>query len=454
MAGQIKEGSVMEGIFAMYCAAYLIDPNNGKSDTAIENFINDLRVDTQLGNLITAGKKSVDYTNTFPGKLGTAKKRFGKDISVIKGKEAKEMIPVSKSPKYKKKIAALINSEKFFETVGVKGYPDFTQVELKVRVKEAETGDYYGPKLQKLLDEEKAAGKSKDKTYISIKERMRFLIRSKKNTFFKRLQNVKAKYLSNKESEVVHWPVDADGIAGETSGGDIKQDVTIVISADGTRILSEELNFSLKASSKTIHGGGVYNTMPQVYEIFEGVIPKDDIKRAKRLIEDIKKGTAQYNAKESVDSLWKLIGENLPDLNGTPNTKWNDHFWGVLERRLFGKSSEYSGKIQLLEMNNKDLSEVTEEQFDKLKNSGVKLYPIYRRSKPGSQSPGEIRIMPLYKGNKKDPKESSFVYKMRAQYRNDLPKKIAIELGGKDSIIHDENWEKFVKKGYVDEINT
>ena len=37
----IKEGSVMEGIFAMYCAAYLIDPNNGKSDTAIENFIND-----------------------------------------------------------------------------------------------------------------------------------------------------------------------------------------------------------------------------------------------------------------------------------------------------------------------------------------------------------------------------------------------------------------------------
>ena len=59
MAGNIKEGSVMEGIFAMYCAAYLIDPNNGKSDSAIENFINDLRVDTQLGDLVTEGKKSV-----------------------------------------------------------------------------------------------------------------------------------------------------------------------------------------------------------------------------------------------------------------------------------------------------------------------------------------------------------------------------------------------------------
>ena len=38
----IKEGSVMEGIFAMYCAAYLIDPQSGRSKTKIEKFINDL----------------------------------------------------------------------------------------------------------------------------------------------------------------------------------------------------------------------------------------------------------------------------------------------------------------------------------------------------------------------------------------------------------------------------
>ena len=31
----IKEGSVMEGIFAMYCAAYLIDPESGKSQSSI-----------------------------------------------------------------------------------------------------------------------------------------------------------------------------------------------------------------------------------------------------------------------------------------------------------------------------------------------------------------------------------------------------------------------------------
>ena len=42
----IKEGSVMEGIFAMYCAAYLIDPQSGRNKNKIESFINDLRVDT------------------------------------------------------------------------------------------------------------------------------------------------------------------------------------------------------------------------------------------------------------------------------------------------------------------------------------------------------------------------------------------------------------------------
>ena len=51
----IKEGSVMEGIFAMYCAAYLIDPESGKNKNKIESFINDLRVHTSLSDLITKG---------------------------------------------------------------------------------------------------------------------------------------------------------------------------------------------------------------------------------------------------------------------------------------------------------------------------------------------------------------------------------------------------------------
>ena len=89
---------------------------------------------------------------------------------------------------------------------------------------------------------------------------MKQLIKSKNAQFFRKLDCAKYRYLSNAASDVVHWTVDADGIGGESSGGDIKQDVTIRVFADGKRILEDELNFSLKASSVTVHGGGVYNT--------------------------------------------------------------------------------------------------------------------------------------------------------------------------------------------------
>ena len=145
----IKQGSVMEGIFAMYCAAYLVDPADGKNKKSIENFIDDLRVDTTLGQLADKTKKSVDYKNTFPAHAQPAKKHF-KPISIVTGKKAKDLIQDSKKYNILSKI--LKNTEKFFESVGTNNYLDFSQVELKVRVKEAETGAYYGPNLKKLIE--------------------------------------------------------------------------------------------------------------------------------------------------------------------------------------------------------------------------------------------------------------------------------------------------------------
>ena len=142
MGYSIKQGSVMEGIFAMYCAAFLIDPEDGKNKKSIENFINDLRVDTTLGQLADKNKKSVDYKNTFPAHSKPAKKNF-KPISIVKGKKAKTLI--KNSEKYLSLSKVLKDTDEYFESIGTKGFLDFSQVELKVRVKEAETGAYYGP---------------------------------------------------------------------------------------------------------------------------------------------------------------------------------------------------------------------------------------------------------------------------------------------------------------------
>ena len=446
----IKQGSVMEGIFAMYCAAYLVDPDNGKNAKEVEGFIDDLRVDTTLGQLIDKNKKSVDYKNTFPANAQPAKKHFS-PISIVTGKKAKTLIS---DPKLEKQLK---NTHKYFESVGTKNYLDFSQVELKVRVKEAETGLYYGPNLRKLLDEEMKYSKVKDKKYGDIKKKMLFLINDKKTSFFKDLKAAKMQYIKNSKSDVVHWTVDADGIGGETSGGEIKQDVTIRIFANGKRLMSQELNFSLKSDSVSIHGGGLYNSMPEIYDMFKGVIPSSKIAEGKKFLATADGKGSKETRKAAIDSLWRLLGESLPT---TPDTKWSDHFWSILEKRLFGTG--YQGKIQVLEMNKTELREITKDNFDRLRNSGIKLYPYwYKSTDKTTATPGDIRVMPLYNGKTKEPKDTNYMFKIRIAYEftkpegskfrtgPPAPNKVYIELGGKGSVVHDENWEKFQKKGLV-----
>ena len=465
----IKQGSVMEGIFAMYCAAFLIDPEDGKSKSSIEGFINDLRVDTTLGQLADKSKKSVDYHNTFPAHSGPAKKNF-KDISIVTGKKAKTMIMGSE--KYDSLSELLDDREKYFESVGKQGFLDFSQVELKVRVKEAETGAYYGTNLKRLLDEEKKKGKVKDTKYNEIKKKMLFLINNNETQFFRDLKNAKRKYLINSKNDVVKWTVDADGIAGETSGGEIKQDVTIQILADGKRILRSELNFSLKSDSVSIHGGGIYNSMPEIFEMFEGILPASRVTEGKKYLKSIttKKGHEE-TSKDAINAVWRLVGDGIPK---TVNTKLSDHLWGILEKRLFGSSSAYQGKMQLLEMNQNELREITQTQFKKLKNSGVKLYPKwFANENPKQATPGNIKVMPIYPnpGGKEvvETDKDMDMFKIRVSYEwtkqdvggkkirikygqpgaKSAPAKVFIELGGKKSIVHDENWEHFFSKGLV-----
>ena len=277
------------------------------------------------------------------------------------------------------------------------------------------------------------------------------------------------------------WGVDADGIAGETSGGSIKQDVTIQIFADGKRILRSELNFSLKSDSVSIHGGGIYNSMPEIFEMFEGILKSSVATEGKRYLKSIttKRGHEE-TSKVAINSLWRLLGDGLPK---TPNIKLSNNFWGILEKRLFGSSTAYKGKIQVLEMNQDELREVTQKQFKKLRNSGILLYPKWvPNDKPTEATPGAIFITPQYPGDGgkvKKQNETSIggrgdksMFKIRLSYewtKQDLdghqvritpkesygmtpksaPFKVFIELGGKDSVIHDENWLNFVDKGLV-----
>ena len=300
------------------------------------------------------------------------------------------------------------------------------------------------------------------------------MINNNQTAFFRSLKSAKHKYLKNSKNDAVKWTVDADGIAGETSGGAIKQDVTIQIFADGKRIIRSELNFSLKSDSVSIHGGGIYNSMPEIFEMFDGIIPATASSEGKKYLKSIttKKGHEE-TSKVAINAVWRLVGDGIPK---TPNTNLSDHLWGILEKRLFGSSTAYKGKMQLLEMNQNELREITQKQFKKLRNSGVKLYPKwFPNENPDQATPGSIKVLPIYPGSGSkqvvETDKDMDMFKIRVSYMwtkqggarlrpgdpspsltaKSEPAKVFIELGGKKSIVHDENWDTFVKKGLIED---
>ena len=469
----IKQGSVMEGIFAMYCAGVLVDPNHGADSNDVENFINELRVDTTLGKLADKKKKSVDYFNTFPVNRDQRPSRRFKGVNVLNGGKAKQLLKGTE--KYSKLEPLLNNSDEYFETINVKGIQDYSQVKLKVRVKEAETGAIYGTnlvKLRKLVEAESKKSlkeyKGDLKNYVEIKKKMLTLIESKETSFFKQLKKKKTDYIKNSESDVIIWTVDADGIAGETSGGEIKQDVTIDIKANGKNLLHQTLNFSLKSDSVSIHGGGLYKGVPDVYEMFQGFISASEIQSTKTWLNKIEdEASDEVSRKDAINALWMFLGSKLPTTSSTPDYSLSERLWDILEKRLFGTG--YKGDIQVLEMKKNEIREITKDNFARLRNSGIKLSPLWVPSKGDAATPGQIFIVPTYPNrDKAEVVEKKIggtgdksIFKMRISYLFSkppgskdrtgpaYPNKMFIELGGAASIVHDENYIKFVNEKLI-----
>ena len=461
----IREGSIMEGVFAMYCAAYLIDPDDGKNAAKVEKFIHSVAVDTEINAMATKGAKSVDYHSVFPNTSGQSQVF---DVTIVSGQQAKGMVTKAKKPTkaQKETQGRLKPSQKYFHSKAKGLKADFSQVDLKIKLKHAEVGPMYGSSLQKILDKSKE-DQLEESTYQSIKKKTETLVKANSTKFFNKLRTAKIKYLANNRSDVMLWEINAAGTEGEQSGGAIKQDVEVRIKANGEQIINETLNFSLKSDSSTVHGGGVYEGIGVMYEIFSPLIKnKNDIKTAKDYIDLITTSKKTTSIKLDIDALWRtLLIKNIPTLAASPNYTWSEYFWDVLQKRIFGTG--YQGQIQLVEMNQNEVREVTTGNFFAMRRSGMKLFPVWSDSREGAATPGTVYILPSYpmKGGKEvaaNPEKhvDKAIYKMRIKYSTrkekgvrmkgtGIPDKMMIELGGAKSIIHDANFPKFINDGLM-----
>ena len=459
----LREGSIMEGLFAMYCAAYLIDPNDGRNISEVKKVINSMRVQTEIRESTkTKGSLSVNYEKHYP-RDRTFVNAFG--TSVVNGKAAKEMVA---PPSRRKVVNKYLNDrEVYFSTYGTKGKPDFSQVTLKIALKEAEVGTQFGSAVQALVQEEteNMNAKSSNKSYESLKKKVDTMVRAQSSSFFSKLVRAKKLYLSNNRSDVVKYIVDADGVGNESSAGEIKQDITISIWANGRNILKENVNFSLKSDAVTFHNAGLIQGMQEVFEIFQDELSpqnKTDGAALAKAIREYKppKGSRVKSDKVSINALWRLILQDLPQKSDTPNTNKSNYWWSVLEKQAFGTG--YTGRIQILELNRNEIREFNKDYMDDLKKAGIKLFPVVVHSTDeGTATPGNIYIMPVYKDGTAEKDHTNAIFKVRVRYESAAhaaskgraaiasPEKLMSELGGKESLVHEDKYEVHQQKGHV-----
>jgi len=395
----MKEGSVIEGIFAMYCALILIDPDDGSDIAKIKSRIKNMRLNADLKKQSNKkGSDTVEFHKLYP-----KDDNFGMQV-------------VDANPQ---QYEHMKSGEKYFvihgrrQTAGPNGYaspPDFVQVKLDITLKANEVEKAYGSILKDNYGEGGDFGK--------ISQKVDTLIRSKQSQFFRQLVIAKNRFLKNKTVDVVQYNVIADGIGGESTGGAIKSDVLIRIVANGQSILSHNLNFSLKSDAVTVENIGLIRGANEVYNMFEKGLTGSAKTQAKMFIDEInetargdsetkiKKGTVNRLA---LTALFEVIKNNLP--RGTSKT---NEYYDYLEKAAFGKD-----KASIVIADANKLKQMTPDYIKYLRTYGDNGKPMLLEVKATA---GDIRF--CQPGNSKD-----FLFKLRLKSEHGTIVKMMLDVG-------------------------
>lgn len=208
MAGKLNEGDVIEGIFTIGLALYIAD---GKVDKTKLNKIR-TQIDTKLFN------------------TGRFKMTVATGITRSKGNRP----------------------------------PDIFNVGFEMRLKPESVGGAFGK------DYDQVYYKS-SKDIGNIDKKIDQLIKAiDYGSFSRRVNTITNQFLDNNVGEVVDFTVIADGIAGESSGGAIKGDVSLEVYATSRgktkRIHGGTIPFSLKSESVTVANLSPYRGMLDIAE--------------------------------------------------------------------------------------------------------------------------------------------------------------------------------------------
>lgn len=369
MATGVKEGSIMEGILAIYIAMILADPNDGDN-------INELK-----GNIDKFRKQTILKEGLNP-RIGI-KKEFPKDDDL----EYDIAVGDSKvNPNMKQGQSYIIQQKE--------GNPaDFIQVALEVYLKPAEVYPGFGDEYDKYAEQKKDYGK--------LSKKIDTMIASKKSILFRKIIQAKKRFLMNKSTDVVRYEVLADGVTGEQADGNIKADIMIKIIANGRELVRDQINLSVKSDSTTVQNAGIIKGLKSMYEVIGP--PRSKANMAKKLMDDISRAKGEAKL-QYVSAMFDLLGENL---KGSSGPDFTNRAFNFIEEAIFG--DDMAQVIDLTSSGGK-VKEMEPGQFKAYRKYGNAGKPIILKAQSEA---GDIRIMPTNETNK-----NNFLFKFRFKRRD------------------------------------
>jgi len=235
--------------------------------------------------------------------------------------------------------------------------PDIFNVNLAVRLKEASVTGAYGKEYKMKY--------SKTSDIGNIGKKLDNLIESahpQRSSYAKKLFDARDQFLKNNQGETVTFNVIADGIAGESSGGAVKGDVTVNIEAVSSKgksnIFSQSIPFSLKSESVTVANLSPYDGMIDIAEAF-GLKWKNVDKYA-----EIKKRALTPAEKKHKFKLIRMMYDELRKMILTNRSDISNRAYSFLQDAIFGKDL-----ADVVDMQKSGVKEITYEYFQNLKKT-------------------------------------------------------------------------------------
>jgi hypothetical protein len=238
-----------------------------------------------------------------------------------------------------------------------KNPPDFFNVGFEMRLKPESIAGAFDKEYEVLYKSSKDVGK--------IDKKIDQLIKSLERADFTRKADSAVNYfLNNSVGEVATFTVIADGIAGESSGGEVKGDVTLEVYATkrGTnkKIISGSLPFSLKSESVTVANLSPYVGM---LDFAEAMKIKWDAKEKYIRLSKPFVGPVEQKAK------FQLITSMYNDLKKEIITKSNETSFSKTAFEFLKKSIFGSDLANVVDVQSGTVKEITVEYFDSLQKT-------------------------------------------------------------------------------------